>query len=388
MTTGAHAQDPIESPFRIAFVITKADHGGAQEHVLHLARGLHGAAHCAICVGETGFLTDEAAAQGIEVRVIKELTHPIRPSSDLRAVKRLSEWFDTYKPDIVHAHTSKAGVVARLAGRLSGVPVIYTPHGWSFSERSGVVRRTLVLAFERLLSSLSAGVIAVSNNEAELGIAQSVCRPPVLRIIHNGIDSTAPQSVSTSRDVPQIVMVARMAPPKDPVLLLKALSEVTEAFHLTLVGDGPSRSGVEAAINRLKLAGKVELAPSNTPVRALLSRSDIFVLTSRYEAFPISILEAMRAGLPVVATAVGGVPEAVIEGQTGFLVPYGDPETLRARLVTLLRSSDLRARLGSAGKARFLEHFTAPVMVSKTLSVYQGILDHRQAALPPPGGGA
>nr|WP_297861133.1 glycosyltransferase [Meiothermus sp.] len=170
-------------------------------------------------------------------------------------------------------------------------------------------------------------------------------------------------------------MVARFAVPKDHGLLLQALADLQEQpWEVELIGDGPMQSLAEEQAARLGIGDRVRFLGARKDVAECLAQAHIFVLASNYEGFPLSILEAMRAGLPVVASNVGGVAEAVIDGETGFLVPRGDVHALRSRLAQLIENPQLRTQMGMAGRARYKAHFTLEQMLEKTLAVYEKVL--------------
>ena len=278
----------------------------------------------------------------------------------------------SFKPDLVHLHSSKAGLVGRVAARRAGVPAVFTAHGWGFTDGVPRRRRNVVLASEWLAARWTQKIIAVSEADRRLALRYRVARPEELVTIHNGIDDT-PQRAFPAGEPPTVIMVARFVPQKDPQLLLEALSGITSPYHLLLVGDGPGRPQIEAQARALGL-DNIEFLGTRDDVPDLLARSHVFVLPTKWEGFPISILEAMRAGLPVVASDVGGVREAVGEGETGFLVPRGDAAGLRARLELLLENPDLRVRLGAEGRRRYEVRFGLGRMLEKTRAVYDDAL--------------
>ena len=164
-------------------------------------------------------------------------------------------------------------------------------------------------------------------------------------------------------------MIARFDQQKDHATLLEALSRAP-GLALDLIGDGPGRGEVEASIARLKLNDRVQLLGQRADVAELRAGADVFVLSSRWEGFPRSTLEAMRAGIPVIVSRVGGAAEAVIEGETGFVVEPGDVATLAERLARLRDDAELRAAMGSAGRRRYEERFTFERMYAETAAIY------------------
>ena len=176
-------------------------------------------------------------------------------------------------------------------------------------------------------------------------------------------------------------MVARFVPQKDHLTLLRALARIEEPFRLTLVGDGPTRAEVEQKAAELGLTSKLEFLGARHDIDELLADSDAFVLSTNWEGFPLTIIEAMRTGLPVIATDVDGVKEAVIDGATGFLVPRGEDAVLSGLLRLLLQSSHLRKTMGAAGRRRYEENFTLETMAQKTWAIYQDVLGGSDAAV-------
>ena len=179
-----------------------------------------------------------------------------------------------------------------------------------------------------------------------------------------------------------IVSVGRLRPPKDVTTLLRALALVRGDYTALVVGGGPGLAEAEAERRRLGLCDVVRLAGERDDVPATLASSHVFVLSSRSEALPVSILEAMAAGLPVVATRVGGVPELVRDGETGFLAPASDATALAAPIQRLVDSPELRARLGSGGRARVEEHFGLESFLNAHLDLYRRELAARGLPLP------
>ncbi len=288
------------------------------------------------------------------------------------------------RPHVVHANSAKAGVLARLAAALARVPIrIYTVHGWAFLAHEGVAASVYRLA-ERAVRPLTTVAVCVAESEKQEGIAAGVCDPRTTVVIRNGVDTRTPGPVESRSATPRIVWVGRLKLPKDPLTLVRALGSLEGTFDADLVGDGPLRRTVEEELRRLGLGATVRLLGEREDVATLLAQSDVFVLASRSEGLPLSILEAMAAGLPVVASRVGGVPELVVDGETGLLVRPGDPEQLAAALGRLLADELLRRRLGEAGRARAREHFDLDSVRRAHVDLYRRELAKRGLPTPSP----
>lgn len=356
---------------RILYVITRAEYGGAQAHLQLLLESAVQRGHvAAVVVGEDGPLSRSARAMGIKVYIARNLVQPIRPDKDVRALADIMHVIRAFHPDIVHLHSSKAGIIGRLAGRLAGVPRVFTAHGWAFSNGVPRARRAMALALERLASRWADRIITVSEYDRTLAIRNRVARADQLVTIHNGVPDTLYRAEPARPGPVIITMVARFAAQKDYHSLVAAAAGLKGEFRLQLIGDGPDVGAVRAQVKAAGLSGRTDFLGARDDVDQLLSKAHVFVLSSRWEGFPISIVEAMRAGLPVVASDVGGVREAVTEGKTGFLVPVGDVTCLRTRLQELLSDRQLRGTLGSAGRARYEQSFTVDRMLDATWRVY------------------
>ncbi|MGE0052566.1 MAG: glycosyltransferase family 4 protein [Hyphomicrobium sp.] len=358
---------------KILYVITRAELGGGQTHLVELMRGFRDRADIELACGDTGYLTDEAAKLGIKCHVLTGLVQPMQPRDDLRALWNCYRLIRKIRPDIVHAHTSKAGFIARLAATAARVPSVFTAHTWCFTEGTSRKWKLIGVPLERLAGRISSKILTVSGSNRTLALRNRICSPDKLVTIYNGIGDT-PSSAEHGRNaVPRIVMVARFSEQKDQATLVDAVRGLDMPFQLMFVGDGPLRQSIEDQVHRSELDAKVSFAGQRLDIAEILASSDIFVLASHWEGFPISILEAMRAGLPVVASKVDGVGEAVVDGVTGYLTPEGDSDALRDALARLVLDPSLRKRMGSAGRQHFMEEFTASAMLQKTGAVYEEV---------------
>lgn len=359
---------------KLLYIITRAEAGGAQVHVLELLKAVRHQADVVLATGEEGFLTDRARGLGIPVYLIDDLVTPICCRRDAKAAWEITRLLMRIRPDLVHLHSSKAGMLGRLAARISGVPSVFTAHGWAFTDGTSLARKLVSVPSEWLCAGLGNRIITVSHNDFRTAAKYRIAPAKQLTAIHNGMPDGSLRANPGMRCVPKLVMVARFSRQKDQALLLNALAEVQENFRLQLVGDGPLMNDAVRLSAALGLDGRVEFLGVRADVENLLAGAQVFVLVSNYEGFPISIVEAMRAGLPVVASDVGGVRESVSDGENGFLVPRGDLPTLRERLQRLISNETLREKMGAASRRRYVEEFTAERMVSKTLAVYTKVL--------------
>lgn len=370
---------------KILYLITRSDTvGGAHVHLLDLASRAQADGHTVeVMVGGNGLYAELLRGKGLQVVNLRYLVRPIKPHLDVLAVLECWRAFIRFKPDIVHVHSTKAGLVGRAASKLAGLPVVFTAHGWAFTEGIAERSRRLAVFLEKCAARLSDAIICVSEYDRQLALRMGVGNASLLTRIHNGV----PEVSADQHSIPQkagglrIICVARLDAPKDHALLLAALVMVKHLpWVLELIGDGPLTQAVKQKTRDLGLADRVEFSGLCSDVPLRLARSDVFVLASGWEGLPLSILEAMRAGLPVVASDVGGVSESVTDDVTGFLVHKGDKTALANRLMRLLNDAALRRKMGLAGRAAYEHEFAFEVMYQRTKQVYEEVLAHKAVA--------
>jgi glycosyltransferase involved in cell wall biosynthesis len=363
---------------RILYVITRAERGGAQTHLLNLLHAMQRDFEVLLATGQEGFLTEACRAREIPVRVIPLLQRRINPFADVKALFALRKLIRDFRPDLLHAHTSKAGFLTRLAGRTLDVPSVYTIHTWLFGTPA-ISKFSSLLGWpsERLAASWCDRIITVARAGADAIGRSGIASGPKVVTIYNGIPDCGEQAKLSSVRPPTVVMVARFTEAKDHDTLLRAFAKTWTETRLLLVGDGHLRVKFEALARELHIETRVEFLGDRGDVPAILARADIFVLASKTEMFPISILEAMRAGLPVISSRVGGVSEIVTHGETGLLVESQSVEALMRALNVMIASVELRRRLGLQARQRFLSAHLSTRMEEQTRAVYLDVLRTR-----------
>lgn len=332
-----------------------------------------------VLAGGGGLLFGALEKNGVDCLKLKHLIHPIHPLRDMAAFSEIRAVLRDLSPDLVTTHSNKAGLLGRVAARSLKIPVVHTSHGFLFSGRELSAAGWFYRFMEKLAAKTGDKVIVVAESEYNLAERFGVIRPRKMAIIHNGLpDCNPPALADPEIDPPQLTMVARFAEPKDHHTLLRALAGLKDLdWNLTLVGDGPGRVSAENLAADMGIKERVSFTGLREDVFRLLVESQVFILSSGREGFPLSILEAMRVGLPVVASKVGGVSEAVRDGENGFLFPPGDVDSLAEKLKQLLGNPSLRRKMGRAGRQRFLENFTLDQMVEKTMQVYKGVINSK-----------
>ena len=368
-------------------LVTLSDWGGAQACVFALSRGLRDTFDVTVACGSGGPLILRLREEGIRVVEIPSLVRPPHPVADLKTLVWLVRWMRRERFAIVHCHSTKAGLLGRLAARMAGVPgIVFTVHGWPFTGWWHPIVRAAVMLAERAAARISTAIICVSDYDRRWALRMRIGRPDRIHVIHNGVDPNrwASDSAASRPEAPagecKVVSVGRLTYQKDPVALLHAWERIQQPHRLILVGDGPLRPHLEALI-RDGPAGRVAVLGARDDVPALLRTADVFVLASRWEGLPLAVLEAMMSRLPVVATTVGGVVEEVVDGETGLLVPPQDPKALASALARLLDDPALRRRMGEAGQVRAREHFTEARMLKETAELYGRVLPQGMPAL-------
>jgi len=280
------------------------------------------------------------------------------------------------RADVIHVHSSKAGFIGRLASLLRGrsQACLFSPHGWSFWAAQGLESRFYV-QLERMAAHWCRTIVALSADERDAGLAERIGRPEQYRVIPNGVRLerfVLPREPVRGR----ILMVGRLAPPKRPDLALRGLASVRKAIpeaELHLVGDGPLRRRAEALTAELGLNGAVRFLGDRDDVPELLARAECALLASDYEGCPLAVVEAMAAGVPVVATDSGGTGELVEAGRTGELGPRGDAQGLAAALEQVLANPARAAELGAAGKRAAEARLSLDGMVGSLVELYDEI---------------
>lgn len=360
---------------RLLYVVTRGDSiGGAQVHVRDLAKWFSSDGNeVAVAVGSAGPLTESLRDSGIATEIIPELVREARLRSDLAAIGAIRRTIRKHKPDLVSTHSSKAGVLGRVAARLERVPVVFTAHGWAFTDGVPMARRLLYLLIEAAVAPLSPLIICVSDHDATLASRIPWMRSRA-RTIHNGVHDISPALRARPGSEPvHVTMVGRLDDQKDHRSFLEALARVPEVTA-ELIGGGPRSPEVSSLIESLGLANRVTLGGQRSDVAEGLSSAQIFALASNWEGLPRSIIEAMRAGLPVIASDVGGVSELVDHGRTGALVPRGDTDAFAHWLRRYASDASLRLAHGAAGRARYEARFTFEHLARHTDRAYRDVL--------------
>lgn len=364
---------------RIAYVITRTDAvGGASIHVRDMARAMLERGHqVVVLAGGAGPVTEQLQAAGVPFRSLASLRRSINPVRDLLALRELATEVRRFSPHLLSLHTAKAGWIGRAVAAKLGIPAIYTPHGWPIGDRISPAAGAIFQLAERAASRWAAAIICVCQAERRLALEKGVAQAGRIHVIYNGVRDVSPDlRANPGGEDARIVSVARLERPKDHATLLGALAAMAaRRWRLDLVGDGPLEAELRALAAKLGMAERVRFLGYVADPAPVLAQSQIFVLSSRSEGFPRSVLEAMRAGLPVVASEVGGVAEAVASGTNGLLTPRGDSRALASALDQLAADGPLRRRMGAEARLAYERRFTFARMADETMAVYANVVN-------------
>lgn len=367
-------------PIPVLHVVHSLNVGGAEKLVFDLARATDPDRFptAVACLDEAGTLAPALVAAGVPVHAIDR-----RPGLRPDVVARLARLIRASGARVIHAHQYTPFFYGVLAARLSGrARCLFTEHGRHHPD----VRKPKRVLANQVLWRLAGATVAVSEHTRRALVANDGFPPDRVRLIYNGVDlrrfEGLPSREAIRRDLgldaetPVIGLCARLSPEKNVPLLLDAFSRV-RARHptarLVIAGDGPARSDIEAHRDALGLGDAVRLLGFRDDVPALCRAFDVFALSSLTEGTSVTLLEAMYAGCPVVATRVGGNPEIVADGETGVLVPSGDAAALAAALLAFLDDPARARRFGAAGRARVAARFTFQGMVDAYQELYRAL---------------
>jgi glycosyltransferase involved in cell wall biosynthesis len=387
---------------RVCHVITALELGGAQDNTLHTVRGLAPPFRTSLIAGPGGLLDDEARAiPGVEVRFVRSLVRPIRPFTDLRAVAALTRALQRLRPDIVHTHSSKAGIVGRAAARAARVPiVVHSIHGFGFHDGMPRWLRAGLIGLERAAAPLTTHFVAVTRANLERGVALGIVARERASVIRSGIhvdDFRAAASAAARPGValraelglgagtPLVGMVACLKPQKAPLDFVDAAARVAAArpdVRFVMVGDGELRAAVVARVRAVGLEGRLHLLGWRRDVPAVMAALDVVVLTSLWEGLPRVVPEAIAAGRPVVATAVDGTAEILRDGENALVAAPGDRVAIAARIERLLAEPGLGPTLVERARP-LLAEFDIDAMVRAQERLYRRLLDAAAARRAP-----
>ena len=402
--TIAHRVRASDPPVKVLRVIARLNVGGPALHVAYLTAGLAERGYDTTLVAGTIARGEEsmafvADAHNVHIETLSELHREISPIRDLRAILRLARLIRRERPAILHTHTAKAGAVGRIAALLAGDArppiVVHTFHGHVLR---GYFGRTMTFGFrtlERWLARTTTSLVAVSPEVRDDLVALRVAPASKFTVVRLGIDlahriaSDGAQRRETRRqmglrdDAFVVGWVGRMTAVKNTDSLVRALQALVDLgvdARLLLVGDGPDRDHLERYAHELGVMKRCLFLGYQEDVARFYDAIDALVLPSVNEGTPVSVIEALAAERPAVATRVGGTPDIIRDGIDGFLVDPADPDDLAERLAELARDAPRRAAMGAAGRARVLERYAVSRLIDDIDRLYRELLAERGVA--------
>ena len=369
---------------KILYLITQSEMGGAQKNVLDLARALKEKYEILVAAGLDGggALFGKLEQTNINFKKLRWLRRAPHPLFDFLAFFEIKKLLKKENPNILHLHSSKAGILGSWAVDPKKIKIIYTVHGAVFEAPFGLLSKKLFLWLEKLTASRKHKIICVSENDRNLWIKHRAAPPEKITVIHNGLNwqnlNFLPQEeVRKELNLPLkakiLGCVANFYPEKGLRYLVETAQILNQAGEFknlvwALMGDGQERKLLENLIKKYRLENFLLLGRKSNPSQ-YLKAFDVFVLPSLKEGLPYAILEAMAAGLPIVASRAGGIPEMIANGQNGFLVEPKDTKALAQKITEILRDPSLAQKFSENSQKKLAE-FSLPLMVDKTEQIY------------------
>lgn len=363
---------------KILYVITKTETGGAQSHLFELLKHAKkkGWEVGVVSDAKKGWLYQKSKELGVvyfENRFFKNSFNPLIFLNSMMAIKRI---VNSFNPNIVHVHSGMAGAITRVAIR-NKIPTVFTAHGWSFTAGVPKLRGIIALCIEKLVSKYTSKIICVSKNDYNLALKKGVANVSKLTQIYNFVEIPEHTTNQETEKV-TILFVGRLAPPKDLSILFKAYSKLSDQAknnsNIVIVGNGSKEDFFKNEAKRVGVSNSVVWKKASHDYIGLeYVHSHVFVIPTHWEGFPMTILEAMSYGLPVLASSVGGVPE-IVSSEVGFLVS----ENAQVAEFTIALEKyilDKQARVEAGHKARLLvqEKFSKQKGLEETFAVYTSV---------------
>ena len=372
----------------MAAIITQLELGGAQEIVIYTAENLSRDRYSPILISGCGGILDGEVKNNPKIKsfFIPELIREVNPIKDAITLIKIWRFLKSERVDLVHTHSSKAGILGRWAAHFAGVPhIFHTYHGFGFNDYQKWWTRKAFIWLERVTARITDKLIVVSSENIKKGLANRIGKERQYEVIHCATNIKAFSEIKINFDQKKgefgidpeshvVAMIACFKPqkaPQDFILLAHRVSQVLPSTRFLLVGDGELKPEVEELIGRFKLKGKVILTGWRRDVPEIMQIIDVLVLTSLWEGLPIVFAEAMASGKPVVATDVDGAKEAIIEGVNGFLVEPHNIEKFAERIIRLIRDRNLAQKMGSEGRKMVYPTFDLAHMLKRIEALYE-----------------
>jgi glycosyltransferase involved in cell wall biosynthesis len=386
------------SKIKVLHIITRLDKGGSADNTLFTVSRLNKERFDVILLsGRTydpdGEIAAFIAEKKINYILIPELVREIGLLKDITAFCKIYNFLRREKFDIVHTHTSKAGIIGRWAAKLAGVKIIiHTPHGHIFYGYFNWFRTKLFIYLEKLTALFTDRIITLTQRGKEEHVKHRIANPSKFVPIYSGIEIRKfinyhidiikeKERLNIPLEAPVIGTISRLDPVKGNQYFIASLPDIVKTFpslKVFIVGDGSERRKLERRVKKLGLSENVIFTGECKDVRWILSIFDICVLSSLNEGMGICLLEAQALGVPIVATKVGGIPDVVRDGVTGILVPPRNPKVMADAIIKLLKDNSLRKNMSEESRRWIDNRFSAETMVKKFSDLYEELVREKQ----------
>jgi glycosyltransferase involved in cell wall biosynthesis len=388
----------------ILYLITRGGNGGAQRYIFDLADNLKNEFNISVAFGEPGEkgeLAERLKQNNINFSIIPHLKRELSPINDILAIFEITKLIKKINPDIIHLNSSKISILGTIAlklinpkskiplglssGRRQNPKLFYTVHGWVFNEPLSKRKKLFYKYAEKLTARRKDKIICVSEYDRQIAIKEKIAPAEKLTTIYNGmaqIDFLQKENakkilqskMQVTNDKLLVASIGNLYKTKDFKNFIRAIAilNTNQKSQITalVIGDGSEKQNLEKLIKELKLENNFFLGGKINNAVQLLSAVDIYVCSSVKEGLPYSILEAMQAGLPIVTTNVGGIPELITNGIEGILVEPQNSDALANAIVNLINNNELGIKLGEAARSKVLQNFTLEEMIKKTKMIY------------------
>ncbi|MGB9669304.1 MAG: glycosyltransferase family 4 protein [Anaerolineales bacterium] len=387
----------FSKPVRVLHIITRMIVGGAQENTMYTAALLdkdlfHVDLLCGPQTGSEGSLIEETHDLKVNLTILPELVREVNPWKDIIALLKLYRYIKQGNYAIVHTHSSKAGILGRLAAKIATTPVIiHTVHGWSFHDYMPWLKKTTYIFLERIMGSFCQKIIVVSCIDQEKGLKNHIGKPEQYQLIRSAIplDKFQPrielkakirQELGIPINAPVVGNIGRLSPQKNPlewVQIAALIKRQIPNVHFLLVGDGPLHAQVVEQLQNEGILNVTHLSGLRRDVNHLLNAIDVFLLTSLWEGLPRVIPEAMCIGIPVVAYQVDGIAEIIRHGINGFLCEPHQLEKAAEYCVELIKNPSLRQSMINASRQSIQSEFDLNKMIQNIQQLYLANIQER-----------
>jgi glycosyltransferase involved in cell wall biosynthesis len=388
---------------KILYLITQSEFGGAQKYICDLASGLNGTFDIMVAYGEPGansLLVERLDKAGIKHRRLDNLVRDIRIIKDAKALFEIIALIKNFRPDLMHLNSSKISILGTMAkimmlgGNYQKPKIIYTVHGWVFNEPMGYLKKKFYIYAEKIFSYAKDRIICIDNFDLHLAKRILKIKGSKLSVINNGLD-TGQIGLREKKEAQNILLekFPICSPDRRPEIFIGAIGHLYKTkgyeylieameivarrqknFALFIIGEGEERPRLEKMIIAFNLENNVFLSGGIDHAADIMPAFDLYVCSSVKEGFPYVLLEAMYAGLPIISSNVGGIPDMVRHNKNGLLMESKNPDQLAERILKLCANKDLRTKLGENAKKAVLEKFKLEHMIAKTVEIYDSLV--------------